>query len=138
MPFDVLRTAALARGAQTLAQLGDELLHAVTIALKGRVGGIDVRVEDYHPQQSVLNPQAGQRQTACMRYISAPQRSHSVWASVRGVAAGAVLSAEAGLTGVRGRLCACGASILTVASCDRKGAEAGGVGSDIAGIIAHD
>ena len=31
----------------------------------------------HQPQQSVLNPQAGQRQTACMRHISAtPQRSH--------------------------------------------------------------
>jgi hypothetical protein len=29
----------------------------------------------YHPQQSVLKPHAEQRQTACMRYISAPQRS---------------------------------------------------------------
>jgi hypothetical protein len=38
---------------------------------------------DYHPQQSVLNPHAGQRHTACMRYISAPQRSHSVF-SIRG------------------------------------------------------
>ena len=33
----------------------------------------------YHPQQSVLKPQAGQRQTACMRYISAPQRSQSIF-----------------------------------------------------------
>jgi hypothetical protein len=32
----------------------------------------------YQPQQSVLNPQAGHRQTACMRNISAPQRSHSI------------------------------------------------------------
>jgi hypothetical protein len=38
---------------------------------------------DYHPQQSVLNPHAGQRHTACMRYISAPQRSHRVF-SIRG------------------------------------------------------
>jgi hypothetical protein len=30
---------------------------------------------DYQPQQSVLYPQAGQRQTACMRNISAVQRS---------------------------------------------------------------
>ena len=33
---------------------------------------------DYHPQQSVLNPHAGQRHTACMRYISAPHRSQMV------------------------------------------------------------
>jgi hypothetical protein len=33
----------------------------------------------HQPQQSVLNPQAGQRQTACIRYISAtPQRSHII------------------------------------------------------------
>jgi hypothetical protein len=38
----------------------------------------------YHPQQSVLNPQHAQRQTACMRYISAPQRSQSVGASDAG------------------------------------------------------
>ena len=93
----------------------------------------------HHPQQSVLNPQAGQRQTACMRYISVPQRSHSVLASVLGVAAGAVMSAETGRAGACGRLCASGASsILTAASCDREEAEAGGVGSDMAGIIAHD
>ena len=29
----------------------------------------------HHPQQSVLNPHAGHRQTACIRNISAPQRS---------------------------------------------------------------
>jgi len=32
----------------------------------------------YQPQQSVLKPHAGQRQTACMRYISAPQLSQSM------------------------------------------------------------
>src|SRR5206468_3000488 len=70
MSFDVLRAAALAGGEQTLLQLGDEPQHAVTVALKGRVAGIDVRVEDYHPQQSVSSPRAGQRQRACIRYIS--------------------------------------------------------------------
>ena len=29
----------------------------------------------HHPQQSVLNPQAGHRQTACILNISSPQRS---------------------------------------------------------------
>ncbi|MEP7308532.1 MAG: hypothetical protein ABJA98_23755, partial [Acidobacteriota bacterium] len=43
----------------------------------------------YHPQQSVLNPHSVQRQTACMRYISAPQRSHSILSS-----AGEVLMIE--------------------------------------------
>ena len=33
----------------------------------------------YQPQQSVLKPHAGHRQTACMRNISAPQRSQSVF-----------------------------------------------------------
>jgi hypothetical protein len=33
----------------------------------------------YQPQQSVLNPQVGQRQTACIRNISAwPQRSQII------------------------------------------------------------
>jgi len=31
----------------------------------------------YQPQQSVLKPQFGQRQTACMRNISVPHRSHT-------------------------------------------------------------
>jgi hypothetical protein len=48
------------------------------------MGGVDVRLERYHPQQSVLKPHAGQRQTACMRYISAPQRSQSVSISLAG------------------------------------------------------
>jgi len=38
----------------------------------------------HQPQQSVLKPQAGQRQTACMRNISAPHRSHSIL-SISGV-----------------------------------------------------
>src|SRR6185369_10053304 len=51
----------------------------------------------YQPQQSVLNPHEGQRQTACMRYISAPQRSHSVLISP----AGGVVRAD--FSGVMGR-----------------------------------
>jgi hypothetical protein len=51
----------------------------------------------YHPQQSVLNPQAGQRQTACMRYISAPHRSHGILSSLLTVAL--VLSGVMGFTG---------------------------------------
>jgi hypothetical protein len=39
----------------------------------------------YHPQQSVLKPHDGQRQTACMRYISALQRSQSIFASTPGL-----------------------------------------------------
>lgn len=39
----------------------------------------------YQPQQSVLNPQLGQRHTACILNISAVQRSHKTL-SVAGVA----------------------------------------------------
>jgi len=52
----------------------------------------------YQPQQSVLNRQAGQRQTACIRYISAPHRSQTVRASSVGL--GEVLKADR--TGVIG------------------------------------
>ena len=47
----------------------------------------------HQPQQSVLNRQTGQRQTACIRNISAPQRSHSTLsasAAVRRLVGGAV------------------------------------------------
>jgi len=56
---------------------------AVACAVGSRQSAVG-RPLRYHPQQSVLNPQAGQRQTACMRYISAPQRSHTVGASPAG------------------------------------------------------
>jgi len=102
--LDVLRAAAVARAAQPIAQLGDEPLHAFTVGLKNRIDGVDVRFERYHPQQSVLKPHAGQRQTACMRYISAPQRSQSVLIA----AAGGVSSAD--LRGVIGRAAGRGAS----------------------------
>jgi hypothetical protein len=110
MPLDVLRAAALARAAQPIAQLGDELLHAVTVGVENRIGRVDVRLENYHPQQSILKPQAGQRQTACMRYISAPQRSHSVLVSP----AGGVSSAD--FSGVMGRAGGWGASASDIAS----------------------
>jgi hypothetical protein len=35
----------------------------------------------HHPQQSVLNRHAGQRQTACMRNMSAPHRSQRTFSS---------------------------------------------------------
>jgi hypothetical protein len=73
------------------------LLHAIAITLEERVGRTDVAVEldhasaavgsrriarrRYHPQQSVLNPHDGHRQTACMRYMAAPQRSQTVGGS---------------------------------------------------------
>jgi hypothetical protein len=73
--------------------LVDERLHALAVGLKVRALDVDVSTEAFHyqPQQSVLKRQEGQRQTACMRYISAPQRSHFV-ASSDG--AGALFSAE--------------------------------------------
>jgi len=38
----------------------------------------------YQPQQSVLKPQTGQRQTACILNISAPQRSQTTADSAGG------------------------------------------------------
>ena len=67
MPLDVLRAAAVARARQAIAQLAHELAHLRSVGGEDRIGRIDVRVERYHPQQSLLNPQAAQRQTACMR-----------------------------------------------------------------------
>jgi hypothetical protein len=62
---------------------------------------------DYHPQQSVLNPHSGQRQTACIRYISAlPHRSQIIASShsARGVGVGlAATLAEAFGKGTRSR-----------------------------------
>jgi protein-L-isoaspartate(D-aspartate) O-methyltransferase len=56
----------------------------------------------HHPQQSVLQPQDGQRQTACMRYISAPQRSQSVLASLLGGVVSIDFSGVTERTGGRG------------------------------------
>ena len=59
---------------------GSNILEQVT-EQKDRIGQADVALDLLHrhqPQQSDLKPQTGQRQTACMRYVSAPQRSHSV------------------------------------------------------------
>jgi hypothetical protein len=52
----------------------------------------------YHPRQSVLEPQAGQRQTACMRDLSAPQRSPDNL-SASGLVAVLALIGIAGFTG---------------------------------------
>jgi hypothetical protein len=74
-------------------------LHPIAIGEERRVGRIDLRVEDYHPQQSVLKPQAGQRQTACIRYISAaPHRSQIILSLV----GAATLTDEMGRTGEAG------------------------------------
>ena len=45
-----------------------------------------------------MNPQRGQRQTACMRYISAPHRSHSIlsWPGAATFTSFALTEAEAG------------------------------------------
>ncbi len=65
------------------AILVDERLHAIAIGAELRAADVDMRVKaiHYQPQQSVLNRQEGQRQTACMRYMSAPQRSHFIASS---------------------------------------------------------
>ena len=73
--------AALARLRQALraaraTSCGIRSRLAANTGLRGRRA---TRVLAHHqPQQSVLKPQAGQRQTACIRYISAPQRSQSI------------------------------------------------------------
>lgn len=59
----------------------------------------DSRTRIYQPQQSVLYPQEGQRQTACMRYISAPQRSQRV---LSGTGVAGEFTEVIGLAGGRG------------------------------------
>ena len=56
MPLEIFRAATLAGAGQPLAQLTDELLHPILVGFEGRVGRVDMRVEDEHhqPQQSVL------------------------------------------------------------------------------------
>ena len=85
MARQILRAAALAHLLEARAVLVDQRLHAIAIGAELSAVDIDVRVEAFHhqPQQSVLNRQEGQRQTACMRYMSAPQRSHFVASSGR-------------------------------------------------------
>ena len=60
----------------------------------------DSRTCIYQPQQSVLKPQSGQRQTACIRYISAPQRSQSVLSAGAGVESLSGVMARTGWRGV--------------------------------------
>jgi hypothetical protein len=56
----------------------------------------------YQPQQSVLKPHAGHRQTACIRNISTPHRSQSTFsASGRGTGAGLDEGPGAGESGIR-------------------------------------
>src|SRR5688500_2930966 len=83
MPRHVLDAAALSDLFEARPVFLDERLHTVMVGAKVRAGSVDVRVEAVHhqPQQSVLNRQDGQRQTACMRYMSAPQRSHFIASS---------------------------------------------------------
>src|SRR5690349_23474855 len=99
MALEVLRAAAVASANGARTQISHQMLHPIAILLKRRVVRIDVSVEGehgsarssrpttiYHPQQSVLKPQSGHRHTACMRYISAPQRSQSIWSGRGGSA----------------------------------------------------
>jgi hypothetical protein len=53
---------------------------------------VGIEAIHYQPQQSVLKRHEGQRHTACMRYMSAPQRSHFMASSPAD--AGLVPSAE--------------------------------------------
>ena len=109
MALHVLRAAAVADDGDPVPKLRDELLHPIAVGFEKRVARVDVRVENvhHHPQQSVLQPQAGQRQTACMRYISSPHRSQSVlstFGELRSTLSGVDGStAGAALSGVRGR-----------------------------------
>src|SRR6185436_18314195 len=85
---------------------------------------------------SVLKPQPGHRHTACMRYISSPQRSQSTL-SAEGPAETWPVADD--VTGVmdRGWLRAAGApSGRADVLSEALEAEAGGVGSDTSGIIA--
>lgn len=78
-----------------------------------------MRQAGYQPQQSVLKRQAGQRHTACMRYISAPQRSHTVRVSSAG--AGPAFRAERmGVIGGSGRGSAIAAIIAEVRAAGRR------------------
>ncbi len=78
-----------------------------------------MRKTAYQPQQSVLKRQAGQRHTACIRYISAPQRSHTVRVSSAG--AGPALRAERmGVIGGSGRGSAIAAIIAEVRGVGRR------------------
>src|SRR5262249_8328131 len=83
MTLKILLAASLPRVRDPVAELRDEMRHPLLIDLEEGGGGADVAVERFHyqPQQSLLNPQAEHRQTACMRYISAPQRSHNILSS---------------------------------------------------------
>jgi hypothetical protein len=73
-------------------------------------------MRNHHPQQSVLKPQAGQRHTACMRYISALHRSQSIFSSL--VDGGTPVT-------------------LVMVAAEGSGTEAGRGRSDISGIIAY-
>ena len=93
--------------ARRVAILCDQRGHAIPVADEGVAAGADLGLEDVHrdsggggyqPQQSVLKRHCGQRHTACMRYISAPQRSHTAGSSTAG--AGRAWSADS--TGVIG------------------------------------
>jgi len=103
MPLQVFRSSAFANACKPLSILGDERRHSPMVGFV-RVGrAVNVALEPVHhqPQQSVLNRQAGQRQTACMRYISTPQRSQVILSSAgaMGVRDGA---ARMGVTGFCG------------------------------------
>ena len=99
VPLQVLRSAALSDAGQPLAIFGDERGQTILIFLEVGTRWLNLRFEPvhHHPQQSVLKRHAGQRHTACMRYISAPQRSHVILSSA-GSAAGRLIAETTGVT----------------------------------------
>ena len=85
MTLVVALAAALARERETVAKLGDQRRHLRVVGLVVRTVGADAGVDDLHERLSpstVLKPHSGQRQTACIRYISAlPHRSQIIRSS---------------------------------------------------------
>jgi hypothetical protein len=61
MTLEGFGATAFTRASDALAELSNELLHALPICQKESVGWVDATLEDYHPQQSVLKPDATER-----------------------------------------------------------------------------
>src|SRR5688500_1564479 len=91
MPLEILRASALPAYREPVVQLLHQPGQVLAVRLKFRGVGSNLALNPvqtiYQPQQSVLKPHAGQRQTACMRYISAlAHRSQIIASSRQGVA----------------------------------------------------
>src|SRR5687768_3109402 len=83
MARDIFDAATLASLLHPRAVLVDERLHALAVGAVILAIDIEVRLKaiHYQPQQSLLKRHDGQRHTACMRYMPAPQRSHCITSS---------------------------------------------------------